>query len=131
DEGSRLAAQTVAFGPDVIPPFLRASALVGLALGLLRLGESASATAQCHEGLALCRRAGDRRGMCYALYGLAEVGRAQGDIKRAIILMQKAHALTLELADSWSIGFALSILGNLTLVGGEPARAQALQQESL
>ncbi|HEY3229127.1 MAG TPA: LuxR C-terminal-related transcriptional regulator [Roseiflexaceae bacterium] len=130
-EGSRLAADTLALGPELTDPFLRASASVGVALGMLRAGDIAGATQQCEEGLAYSRAAGDRRGMYYALYGLAEVARAQGEIKQAIALMEEAHALTREQADAWSIGFALSILGNLNLQAGDPARAEALQQESL
>ena len=36
-----------------------------------------------------------------------------------------------DLADAWSMGFALSILGNLSLLAGESGRAESLQQESL
>jgi non-specific serine/threonine protein kinase len=130
-DGSRLAAQAVALGHLAVDPFLRASALVGLALGNLMAGDAATATAQCQEGLEHCRLVGERRGMYYALYGLAEIARAQGDIVRAVRLMEEAHGLTLEQADSWSIAFALSTLGNLTLMLGDLARAQALHQESL
>jgi predicted ATPase/DNA-binding CsgD family transcriptional regulator len=128
-EGSRLAAE--ALGSELTDGFLRASASVAVALGMLGAGDAAGATRQCEQGLATSRQAGDRRGMYYALYGLAEVARAQGEIKRAVRLMEEAYALTREQADSWSIGFALSILGNLNLQAGDPARAQVLQQESL
>jgi predicted ATPase len=130
-EGSRLAAQTVELGHLAVHPFLRASALVALALGKLMAGDPGGAAAQCREGLTHCRQAGERRGMYYSLYGLAEIARAEGDIERAVRLMEQAHELTLEQADPWSIAFALSTLGNLTLVLGDLARSRALQQESL
>jgi non-specific serine/threonine protein kinase len=130
-EGSRLAAEALALGAELADPFLRASASVGVALGMLRVGDAAGATRQCEQSLAFCRAAGDRRGAYYSLYGLAEVARAQGDIDRAIALMEEAHVLTREQADSWSIAFALSILGNLNLQAGDSARAEALQKESL
>src|SRR5205814_417694 len=130
-EGGRLAAHSIELGRGVLNPFLRASALVGLALGKLLAGDAGGATALCTDGLAHCRAAGDRRGMYYSLYGLAEIARAQGDLGRAIRLMEEAHGLTVEQADSWSIAFALSTLGNLTLVAGDLSRAHALQQESL
>jgi non-specific serine/threonine protein kinase len=130
-EGTRLAAQAITLGRDVLDPFLRASALVAVALGNLLAGDANTATEMCTDGLAQSRAAGERRGMYYSLYGLAEIARAQGDLASAVRLMEEAHGLTLEQADSWSIAFALSTLGNLTLVAVDLVRSRALQQESL
>src|SRR5205823_12767338 len=64
-------------------------------------------------------------------YGLAEVARSQGDLERAISLMEEAHELTLQQGDRWSIAFALGVLGSLILVQGRLVRARQLQQQSL
>jgi predicted ATPase/DNA-binding CsgD family transcriptional regulator len=130
-EGSRLAGEALAYPGDQLHPFLHSSASVGVAVGALATGDDTRAAALCTEALDRSRQACERRGMYYALYGLAEVERVRGDYERAVALMEEAHALTVEQGDPWSIAFAQSILGNLTLMRGELERADALQRESL
>jgi non-specific serine/threonine protein kinase len=129
--GSRLVDEALSRRRAFDYPFKIASALLGQVLAELMAGETDRAAALAEEGLLVARRAGDRRGMYFSQYGLAEVARVRGDYARAVALMEEAHALTVEQNDRWSIAFALSILGNLNLLRGDHVRANAQQSESL
>jgi predicted ATPase/DNA-binding CsgD family transcriptional regulator len=129
--GATLVNEALSRRRDFDFPFKIASALLGQALAELMAGDADRASALAEEGLLVSRRAGDRRGMYFSQYGLAEVARVRGDFARAVALMDEAHALTVEQNDPWSIAFASSILANLNLLRGDVDRAFELQQESL
>jgi non-specific serine/threonine protein kinase len=64
-------------------------------------------------------------------YWRIELARCQGDYEPAIRLNEMALALARDRGDSWSIAFALSLLGRLAWLRGEHPRATQLQRESL
>jgi hypothetical protein len=123
-------------GQDAIHPFLRAWALVGLALGALMVGDCARATELYAEALAGSRQVEERRGMYYALYGLAEVARVQHDRKRAVELMEEAHLLTLQQGDrhpraphSQQVGAAVAHAGCSVGYGARPCARLAIRNQ--
>jgi non-specific serine/threonine protein kinase len=64
-------------------------------------------------------------------YWRIELARCQGDYGLAIRLNETGLALARDRGDTWSIAFALSLLGRLAWLQGEHPRATQLQRESL
>ena len=64
-------------------------------------------------------------------YWRIELARCRGDYGPAIHLNETALSVARERGDTWSIAFALSLLGRLAWLQGEHARATQLQRESL
>jgi non-specific serine/threonine protein kinase len=100
-----------------------------LALVLAEQGEYTRATALYEECVALHRELGDREGMAYALLGLADIARDQGDTERMGAYCGESLAIFRELGHTL-VGFALNNLALAAYLDGDLALAGRRAEES-
>jgi non-specific serine/threonine protein kinase len=100
-----------------------------LALVLAEQGEYPRATALYDECVALHRELGDREGMAYALLGLGDIARDQGDRKRLYVYCEESLAIFRELGHTL-VGFALNNLALAAYLDGDLALAAQRAEES-
>jgi predicted ATPase/DNA-binding CsgD family transcriptional regulator len=93
-------------------------------------GDYERATELFEEGLAIYRRAADRRGIAWSLGNLANVASDRGDYERAVKLYEKGIALCKALGGAQPLGDYLSTLGYEFLLQGDYERATALNEEA-
>ncbi|HUS17830.1 MAG TPA: tetratricopeptide repeat protein, partial [Chloroflexia bacterium] len=110
------------------PSAARAKALFGL--GSL-LTDSTAAQALLEQSVALWRRLGDRRGLAFALDGLAEEARLQGNLGQARALAEECLAIFRALDDDRGIASGLYQLGRAAHAQGQFAEARALFAETV
>jgi predicted ATPase/class 3 adenylate cyclase len=82
-------------------------------------------------GLEICRDLGYRRGMSYALHGLASLTYAQGDYATARTLLEESLTIRRELDEKAYVAGALNELGLMALGHGDTATARTCLEESL
>jgi predicted ATPase len=102
-----------------------------LGLVLREQGHFKRAAALFAEGVTLHRASGDRASMAFALLGLADVARDQGNAAGVGEYAEPSLAILRELGIEWAIGFALNTLALGTYYAGDLAHALALIQESV
>jgi tetratricopeptide (TPR) repeat protein len=93
-------------------------------------GDYQQATALFEEGTALYREAGDRRGIAWSLFLLANASSLRGGHKRATAFYEEGLALCQELGGAQPLGDYLSHLGYEYLLQGDYERAAALNEEA-
>ncbi|HEY6542046.1 MAG TPA: tetratricopeptide repeat protein [Ktedonobacteraceae bacterium] len=129
-EGRTFLEQALAISVGTETP-TRAKALVAAAsLAVYQIDYERGETL-CREGLALCRKYGDRAGAAFSLHLLGSLAWQQGNFAPAQALMEESLALYREIGDKNGIAFSLSDLAAMATPQGEYARAQALLEESL
>jgi tetratricopeptide (TPR) repeat protein len=108
----------------------------GLGLSLSRLAlvlaeqvEYSQATALYEECVALHRELGDREGMGYALLGLGDIARDQGDTGRVAEYCEESPAHFRDLGHTL-VGFSLNNLALAAYLDGDLALAASRAQES-
>jgi predicted ATPase/class 3 adenylate cyclase len=95
-------------------------------------GDPASAVALMEESLALAREVGDRRGEAWALWGLAAARMFAGDLDASRDLLEESLRIFQEVGhDTWGWGNAVSGLGGMAALRGDPTEARKLILESL
>ena len=102
-----------------------------LGLVLREQGHFERAAALFAESVALHRISGDRASLAFALLGLADVARDQGDTAGVRDHAGPSLAILRELGIEWAIGFALNTLALGSYYAGDVARALALIRESV
>jgi non-specific serine/threonine protein kinase len=100
-----------------------------LALVLAEQGEYAQATALYEECVGLHRELHDREGEGYALLGLGDIARDQGETGRVRVYCEEGLAIFRELGHPL-VGFALNNLALAACLDGDLALATARAQES-
>lgn len=102
-------------------------------LGLLlrEQGYFERAAALFAEGVTLHRASGDRTSMAFALLGLADVARDQGDVTGVRKYVEPSLAILRELGIEWAIGFALNTFALGAYYAGDVAHALTLIRESV
>jgi non-specific serine/threonine protein kinase len=103
-------------------------ALSRLALVLAEQGEYTRATALYEECVALHRELGDREGRAYALLGLGDIARDQGDTDRVYTYCEESLAIFRELGHPL-VGFALNNLALAAYLDGDLALAARRAEE--
>jgi predicted ATPase/serine/threonine protein kinase/DNA-binding CsgD family transcriptional regulator len=95
-------------------------------------GEYVRGSALLEEALTLFRELGSKQGIAWVLIRLADVFfMSQGSRRRVHALLEEGLTLSRELAYLEGIVQALGLLGQVTLMEGDAARASSLAQESL
>ena len=100
-------------------------------LVLREQGAFARAEALFIEGLNLHRAANERAGMAFALIGLGDLARDQGDGPRVREYIEPSLATVRELGLEWATGFALNSLALGVYYEHDLARASSLIHESV
>jgi predicted ATPase/DNA-binding SARP family transcriptional activator len=113
------------------PPELRARALAGAASIAFWQGDYDGLNAYAGEGLGLCERLGDKRGMSQALDRLGTSAANAGDHARGMELYERSLALCREIGDVRMLAVSTTNVGCLAMMRGDYARAEALSREAL
>jgi predicted ATPase/DNA-binding CsgD family transcriptional regulator len=129
-EGWNVLSRALVGSEDVAVP-VRARALVAAGWMALLLGHFERAEVLCQEGLALFRAVGDRTGMGYALFRLAESASVRGDLAAARSLYKESIVLNREAGNKTHIAWSLSLDAFVALFQGEYAGTRARLEESL
>jgi predicted ATPase/transcriptional regulator with XRE-family HTH domain len=97
-------------------------------LGDIALGcdQIAAAREQYHQSLELSGRIGEKGTSVWALRGLAEASRREGDYGSAAELYQRSLALSLEIRERRAIVFVLEGMAAIFAAQGQPERAVVL-----
>ncbi|MBI1877692.1 MAG: tetratricopeptide repeat protein [Chloroflexi bacterium] len=103
------------------------------AAGILAMyqGNFRRAATICEESLTLFRQLADKRGIAFALQGLAQVAMRAGQFTTARAMRQESLALCRELGDEWGIANALVYLGLIDWMEGANATARLRFEEGL
>ena len=129
-EGRILLEQTLAQGGDLPAP-LRAKALWALGVCVYGSGDNELMMAVAEEGVALSRRAGDRRGEAYALGVLGYAALQLGDLDRAERVLGKSLEMVREQGDTWRAAHTTNHLTVVALRRGDRSRAAGYAEEAL
>ena len=130
-EGRLLMEQTLAQGGDELPAQMRAKALWTLAVCVYGSGDSELMMAVAEEGVALSRRAGDRRGEAYALGLLGYAALQLGDLDRAERVLEESLEMVREQGDTWRAAYTMNHLTVVALRRGDRSRAAGYAKEAL
>ncbi|MDX1930996.1 MAG: BTAD domain-containing putative transcriptional regulator [Capsulimonadales bacterium] len=109
----------------------RARALRALGWLAWRIHAGAEAVAASTEGLALCRRQGDRRGTAFCLSTLGMAAHHANETDRAREWLAESVALARGTADRGMLGHCLFTAGAVRVATGETAEARRLLEESI
>ena len=90
---------------------VRADAIFGVALLILRQGDHATAQAFCEEALAIYQELGEQRRAALTLVRLSEIASVVGDFSGAAALSRKAYTIARDLDAEVVIGNVLCQLG--------------------
>jgi hypothetical protein len=77
------------------------------------------------------RKLEDERGICWALLGMANIARIEGDTGRAKTLLEESLIHSYEVGDKWATAWALNCLGVCALSDHDNHQARTLLHESL
>jgi predicted ATPase len=128
---SFLAKALAASEAVVVPPHVRAKALVAAGKFAMLQGDIDQTQALAQESLLLCRACGDTHGTARSLHHLQWVARQRGDLAAAGALAEENLAFRRGVGDKAHIAFGLVYLADIALLQGEYPRAQALYEESV
>jgi predicted ATPase/transcriptional regulator with XRE-family HTH domain len=130
-EGRLLMEQTLAQGGDELPAQMRVKALWALAVCVYGSGDNELMMAVAEEGVALSRRAGDRRGEAYALGVLGYAALQLGDLDRAERVLEESLEMVREQGDTWRAAHTMNHLTVVALRRGDRSRAAGYAEEAL
>jgi len=128
---SFLAKALAASEAVVVPPHVRARALVAAGMFAMLQGDIDQTQALAQESLLLCRACGDTHGTARSLHHLQWVARQRGDLASARALAEENLAFRREAGDKVNIAYGLVYLADIALLQGEYPRARALYEESV
>lgn len=130
---ARLQLETAAvLFEELGDPWGRAGCLTSLARVCSTQGEYDQARALLEESLRLYRTAGDQACIGAVLYVLAQVlFVSQRDLARAQAIGEQSLALLVEVGDIWTLGYCLTLSGQMRLMQGEPDSARELAERSV
>jgi DNA-binding SARP family transcriptional activator len=106
-------------------------ALETLAAAHERQGDFARSAALYRECLAAYQALGDRSGAAFALLGLGDIARDQGDAAQLEVYCAESLTIGHELAQLRCVGFSLNDLALAAAMRGDLGRAAALAEEAL
>ena len=130
-EGRLLMEQTLERGGDELPAQMRAKALWALAVCVYGSGDNERMMAVAEEGVALCRRAGDRHGEAYALGMVGYAALQLGDLERAERVLEESLEMIREQRDAWRAAHIMNHLTVVALRRGDRSRAAGYAEEAL
>ncbi|NTU79609.1 MAG: tetratricopeptide repeat protein, partial [Chloroflexales bacterium] len=107
--------------------------LIALALNgyAFTLPTRAAGQAVLEEALAVCRAAGDQRGIASNLDTLASVTREGAQLGRAVAYWEEARAIYRDLGYRWAYAYCLDQMGYAQRHMGDLGQAEQLHRESL
>ncbi len=130
-EGRLLMEQTLAQDDGALPARMRAKALWGLAVCVYGSGDSERLMAITEEGVALSRRAGDRREEARTLVMAGFAALQLGDLERAARILDESLEMLREVEDTWGSAHSLAQLAMVHLRRADYPRAAGLAEEAL
>jgi predicted ATPase/transcriptional regulator with XRE-family HTH domain len=130
-EGRLLMEQTLAQGGDELSAQMRAKALWALAVCVYGSGDNERMMAVAEEGVALCRRAGDRHGEAYALGMVGYAALQLGDLDQAERVLEESLRIVREQSDTWRAAHTMNHLTVVALRRGDRSRAAGYAEEAL
>jgi predicted ATPase/DNA-binding CsgD family transcriptional regulator len=130
DEGEEWFARFLALDHSQLPAPVLGSALIGRAQ-LIMPNEPAKARAWAHEGLDLCRSAGQLAWTATALNVLAEASLHAGQVPGAERYAADALAVARQARNRWNEGYALGTQATLAAANGKLREARQLGEAAL
>jgi predicted ATPase/transcriptional regulator with XRE-family HTH domain len=129
-EGRLLMEQTQAQGDD-LPAQMRAQATWALMVCVYGSGEDERLLALSEEGVALSRRAGDRRAEAYSLGMMGFATVQLGELDQATRVLEESLELYREQEDAWGAAHILTHLAVVPLRRGDYQLAARYSEEAL
>jgi predicted ATPase/DNA-binding XRE family transcriptional regulator len=129
-EGRLLMEQTLAQGDD-LPAQMRAQATWALMVCVYGSGEDERLLALSEEGVALSRRAGDKRAEAYSLGMMGFATVQLGELDQATRVLEESLDLYREQEDAWGAAHILTHLAVVPLRRGDYQLAARYSEEAL
>lgn len=128
-EGRAWLEGTLASGRTVAAP-VRAKALNGLGVLLLRLNETEVARQRLEECLSIYTEQNDLRGIAGALNNLGTLAQGQGDLSAAVNYHTRSLELHQQIDDRWGSAASFNNLGMIARNQGDLEQAQSYYEQS-